>query len=93
MSYVSQNGTVLPCALDTCPITFASIPYFPTFAGNLAYLIVFAIICVAQVILGIYFRTWSFLIAMFLGLVAEIIGYAARLEDRVDPFNQQWFIM
>ena len=30
---------------------------------------------------------------MLLGLVAEIVGYAARLEDRVDPFNQQWFIM
>ena len=30
---------------------------------------------------------------MLLGLVTEIVGYAARLEDRVDPFNQQWFIM
>lgn len=93
MSYVDQNGTVLPCTLDSCPISYASIKYFPTFAGNLTYLVIFSVICILQVTLGVYFRTWSFGVAMFLGLVAEIVGYAARLQDRADPFNKQWFIM
>lgn len=69
------------------------IKYLPTFAGNLTYLVIFAAILVAQIGLGLVFRTWSFLAGMEAGLLLEVLGYIARILDRQDPFNMNWFLM
>ncbi|KAF4761369.1 hypothetical protein N7455_012618 [Penicillium solitum] len=74
------------CTLAICPITEAHVEYVPSLAGNAFYLAVFAVLLVAQVVLGIRYRTWGYLGGLFGGLVLEIIGYAGRLQMHYNPF-------
>ncbi|CAI7601598.1 unnamed protein product [Penicillium viridicatum] len=74
------------CTLATCPLTDAYVEYLPSLAGNAFYLAVFAVLLVAQVVLGIRYRTWGYLGGLFGGLVLEIIGYAGRLQIHYNPF-------
>ena len=75
------------CTLDICPLSEAYVEYVPSLAGNAFYLGVFAVLLVAQVVLGIRYRTWSYLAGLFGGLVLEIIGYAGRLQMHYNPFR------
>ncbi|PYI11623.1 RTA1-domain-containing protein [Aspergillus sclerotiicarbonarius CBS 121057] len=75
------------CTLDICPLSEAYVYYVPSLAGNAFYLAVFAALLIAQVGLGIRYRTWGYLIGLFGGLVLEIIGYAGRLQMHYNPFR------
>ena len=83
----------VPCTLQTCPLSCAQVPFLPTFAGNLTYAVLMGILLFAHLGLGIWYRTWGFLIGMISGLVLEIIGYAGRLMLHSDPFNFNNFLM
>ncbi|CAI7661537.1 uncharacterized protein N7487_010811 [Penicillium crustosum] len=74
------------CTLAICPLSEAHVEYVPSLAGNAFYLAVFAVLLVAQVVLGIRYRTWGYLGGLFGGLVLEIIGYAGRLQMHYNPF-------
>ena len=90
------NGTYIDpdfCTVQICPLTYAQLNYVPTFAGNLAYLIIFAVLLAAQLLLGVRYRTWGFLVGMVCGLLLEIIGYAGRVLLHDDVFNFNWFVM
>jgi hypothetical protein len=43
--------------------------------------------------LGIKNKVWGYMTAMTLGLVLEIIGYAARVMLHNSPFNNNDFLM
>lgn len=48
----SLNGILVPlddCQMGVCALEYAYIEYVPTFGGNLAYFIIFALLLVAQV--------------------------------------------
>lgn len=42
---------------------------------------------IANAFLGTWKRTWTYLIAMFFGCLAQIIGYAGRIIMHDNPFN------
>lgn len=75
------------CTLGTCPLSEAEIGYQPSLGGNVFYLVLFALMLVAQLVLGIRQRTWSFLVGMVGGLLLEIVGYVGRLQLHADPFS------
>ena len=90
------NGTWIPrtdCTNELCPLTYGELEYIPTLGGNLAYLIIFAALLVAQTGLGIYYKTWTFLVGAFCGLLLEIVGYAARVALHANDFNFNAFVM
>lgn len=90
------NGTLIDpndCTVQICPLTYANLNYVPTFAGNLAYLIIFAILLAIQIVLGVRYKTWGFLVGMVCGLLLEIIGYAGRVLLHDDIFNFNYFVM
>ncbi|KID59619.1 RTA-like protein, partial [Metarhizium hybridum] len=92
----SLDGTIIPyfrCNVDTCSLSYAQVQYQPSESGNLAYLIIFAVLLLAQSVLGIIYRTWGFSIAMVLGLVLEVIGYVGRLQMHNDPFKMNPFLI
>ncbi|KAK8912577.1 Sphingoid long-chain base transporter RSB1 [Metarhizium anisopliae] len=92
----SLDGTIIPyfrCNVDTCSLSYAQVQYQPSESGNLAYLIIFAVLLLAQSVLGIIYRTWGFSIAMVLGLVLEVIGYVGRLQMHNDPFKMDPFLI
>ncbi|KAK4865527.1 hypothetical protein LT330_009315 [Penicillium expansum] len=74
------------CTLAICPLSEAHVEYVPSLAGNAFYLALFAVLLVAQLVLGIRYRTWGYLGGLFGGIVLEIIGYAGRVQMHYNPF-------
>ncbi|RHZ58029.1 hypothetical protein CDV55_100580 [Aspergillus turcosus] len=74
------------CTLDTCPLSLANFNYVPNLAGNLLYLALFGTMLVANLGLGIYYRTWGCLVGMIGGLALEVIGYVGRVQLHYNPF-------
>ncbi|GFF26073.1 sphingoid long-chain base transporter RSB1 [Aspergillus lentulus] len=74
------------CTLDTCPLSLANFNYVPNLAGNLLYLVLFGTMLVANLGLGIYYRTWGYLVGMIGGLALEVIGYVGRVQLHYNPF-------
>lgn len=66
--------------------------YQPNFAGNIILLTAFGILLCAQTFIGIKRKTWSFFVAVAMGLVLEIVGYTARTSLHSDPFSFDAFV-
>lgn len=90
------NGTLIrgdDCTLEICSLEYATIQYQPNLAGNILFIAIFALCLVVQIPLGWRYRTWGFFVAMFGGLILEIVGYVGRVQMHYDPFNFNNFIM
>lgn len=86
------NDTDL-CTLSTCPLDLAEVDYIPSLPGNAFYLALFALALAFQCGLGIYYKTWTYLIAMVFGLAGEIVGYIGRIQMHYNPFPESSFLM
>jgi hypothetical protein len=67
------------CSLSTCSIIQAQYTYDPSLSGNAIFASFFGLLLLIQLILGFYYRTIGFTIAMFCGLLLEITGYIGRV--------------
>lgn len=81
------------CTVATCPLTCAQIRYLPTLGGNAVYAAGFGLLLIAQIGLGIKYKTWGFMVGMIFGLVLEVVGYAGRIMLHDNPFDFNNFIM
>lgn len=81
------------CTLETCPMSCAQVDYLPTLAGNAIYATAFGLLLIAQLGLGIRYKTWGFMVGMVFGLFLEIVGYAGRIMLHNNPFEFNNFIM
>lgn len=81
------------CTLETCSITQAQLTYDPSLAGNVFFAALFALLLSIQIILGAYYRTWTFTIGLVGGLILEICGYIGRIQMHYNPFIQSPFFM
>lgn len=82
------------CTYQTCCISEqGQIGYLPTIPGNAVYAGCFAILLLAQLFLGIKYKTWSFVTWMFFGIVGELIGYVARIWLHINVFSFNAFLM
>ena len=91
MSNSTQTG--VPCTLDTCPLSDGIITYQPNIAGNALFLSIFGVLFLVQLRLGIRHKTWTYMVAMLLGLTSEGVGYIGRLQLHNDPFNFNYFLV
>jgi hypothetical protein len=82
----------VPCTLETCPLDWALVRYLPSVSGNALYMALFVPMFVVQIICGVRYRTWSYLVGMSGGLLLEIIGYGGRLLLHSNPFNFSAFL-
>lgn len=92
----ANNGSYINpdyCTNKICPLVYGELRYVPSFAGNLAYLLIFAACLLAQVVLGLLFRTWGFLFGMLFGCLLEIAGYVGRLLLHSNDFDFNYFVM
>jgi hypothetical protein len=81
------------CTLSTCSLSNAEIYYLPSLGGNGFYIGIFSLALVSQIIFGLWYRTWGFMVGLFCGLVLEIVGYAARVQMHYNPFPKGPFVM
>lgn len=81
------------CTLSTCPLTDAYLDYQPNVPANAFFVGLFGLITGVQLILGIRYRTWTYMIPMLCGLILEVLGYVGRIMLHNDPFNFNNFLL
>ncbi|KAK9240692.1 RTA1 like protein-domain-containing protein [Lipomyces kononenkoae] len=81
------------CTLSTCDLTLAHFTYVPNLGGNAFFAALFGVCGLAQIPLGIRYRTWGFVIAAIFGLAGEVIGYAGRIMMNQNPFSKTNFLI
>ncbi|KAK9318379.1 RTA1 like protein-domain-containing protein [Lipomyces starkeyi] len=81
------------CTLSTCDLTLAHFTYRPSMGGNAFLAAIFGVCCLAQVFLGLRYKTWGFLIGAVCGMILEIIGYVGRIMMNQDPFSKNDFLI
>ncbi|KAJ8103397.1 RTA1 like protein-domain-containing protein [Lipomyces tetrasporus] len=81
------------CTLQTCTLAQAHYTYLPSLGGNAFYAGWFGLLIVLQIVLVIRYRIWGYFVAMFGGLVLEILGYVARIQMHFNPFTKSPYSM
>ena len=81
------------CNPQICPLDYAYIRYQPNLGGNSFYVALFGALLIAQVFLGVRYKTWSFMFALCAGLILEVVGYVGRILMHFDPFSDNNFLM
>lgn len=80
------------CTLSTCDITTSIYEYRPSIAASAVFITIFGISLVVHIYQGIRWRSWFFSSAMFMGCVAEMIGYGGRIIMWKNPFSFSGFL-
>ncbi|KAE9989480.1 hypothetical protein EG327_002636 [Venturia inaequalis] len=90
---MDANGSPLECLSvgPGCPVQRSLYGYYPSLPANAFFLAFFAICMISNIILGTWKRTWTYLVAMFFGCLAQVIGYAGRIIMNDNPFNMVGF--
>lgn len=81
------------CTIAACPIELSVYGYRPTLVGSVALIVLYGLCLAVQVVLGIRYKTWGYMTAMVLGCVDEMVGYAARIMMRQNPWGETGFLM
>ena len=91
--YYTSGGPGSNCTVDACPIELSVYGYRPTLPGSATLIALYALCMFIQMGLGIRYKTWGFMVAMVLGCLGEIIGYAGRIMLNLNPWGQAGFII
>lgn len=91
--YYSFGAPGTNCTLAACPVELSVYGYRPTLVGSVALIVLYSLCLAAQVVLGFRYKTWGFMTAMVLGCIDEILGYAARIVMRQNPWGETGFLM
>jgi hypothetical protein len=80
------------CTLQTCPITRGQPTYDPSFGGNVFFASLFGLLLTIQLLLGIYYRTWTYSIGLVCGVTLELCGNIGRIQMHFNPLiNSPFF--
>ncbi|KAL8937646.1 MAG: hypothetical protein Q9211_003580 [Gyalolechia sp. 1 TL-2023] len=78
---------------DYCVVEATIYGYRPNLGANIFLLVIFAVFGVIQMVQGLRWRTWTFMIAMALGSLTEVIGYIGRILLNDNPWSGIGFNM
>jgi hypothetical protein len=74
-----------------CPVKATTYGYYPNFGGNVFFTVFFGVLGALQIGYGIYFRTWTFMVALGAGALMEMAGYVGRVLMNSNPWNESAF--
>ena len=77
--------------IDGCHLSDTIYGYYPNLGANAFFCALFGICCIANVILGIKYRTWTYMIAVGVGCFGECVGYVGRIMLHNNPFDGNGF--
>jgi hypothetical protein len=76
-----------------CPVSATLYGYYPNLGANAFFAALFAVLFIAQLVIGTYTRTWTFMIAVGIGTFGEMAGYIGRLIMHQNPWSDPGFEM
>jgi len=85
---VDWNGMQVKCTIEG-----TLYGYYPSLGANGFFAAFFALCFVAQFILGIRYKTWTYMIALCLGCMGEAVGYGGRIMMNNDPIGRTGFMI
>lgn len=62
-----------------CTIEGTLYGYYPSLGANAFFAAFFALCFIVQLVLGIRYKTWTYMIALCLGCAGEAVGYGGRI--------------
>lgn len=74
-----------------CPVEGSLYGYYPSIGANGFFAGYFGLCLLIQLILGVRYKTWTYLIALGLGCLGELIGYIGRIMLYNNPFDSIGF--
>ncbi|KAG8532497.1 uncharacterized protein KY384_002374 [Bacidia gigantensis] len=74
-----------------CPVEATIYGYYPNLGANAFFLALFAACLVAHTYLGLRYKTWTYLIALWFGCLGEALGYAGRIILHHNPWDGNGF--
>jgi hypothetical protein len=76
-----------------CPVSGTLYGYYPNLGANAFFAALFAVLLIAQLVIGTLTRTWTFMLAVGLGVFGEMVGYIGRLIMHQNPWSTPGFEM
>ncbi|KAF2279763.1 RTA1-domain-containing protein [Westerdykella ornata] len=74
-----------------CPVEGTLYGYAPSIGANATFAAIFFICLIIHLILGIRYKTWTFMIALGFGCLGEGIGYIGRILLWNNPYDELGF--
>jgi hypothetical protein len=74
-----------------CPVAATLYGYYPNLGANAFLAAVFALLLIAQLVIGTWKRTWTFMLAVSIGVFGELAGYIGRLIMHKNPWSKAGF--
>ncbi|KAI9832696.1 MAG: hypothetical protein M1838_005634 [Thelocarpon superellum] len=81
------------CTLALCDPSESIYGYRPSLGANTTFLVLFGIAMILQIIQGVRWRTWPYMITMVCGSIVEILGYGGRIMLWQNPFTFPGFLL
>ncbi|KAH6629091.1 RTA1 like protein-domain-containing protein [Boeremia exigua] len=75
-----------------CTIEGTLYGYAPSLGANAFFAAFFGLCLIVQLVQGIRYKTWTYMIALCLGCIGEGVGYAGRVIMYNDPFADAGFM-
>jgi hypothetical protein len=76
---------------DLCPVEGTIYGYTPSLPANAFFAGFFGIAMILHIIYGVRYKTWTYMIAIGLGCLAECGGYVGRVLMHNNPWNDMAF--
>lgn len=76
-----------------CPVSGTLYGYYPNLGANAFFAAFFGLLLIAQLVIGTWTRTWTFMLAVGLGIFGEMTGYIGRLIMHQNPWSDAGFEM
>ena len=73
------------------PVEGSLYGYAPSIGANSFFVAVFGLCLIAQLVLGIRYKTWSFMVTLSLGCLGEAVGYIGRIMLHNNAFDSIGF--
>lgn len=74
-----------------CPVEASIYGYRPSMPVNGFFLVLFALCGIANIYLGIRYKTWAYMAALGLACFTMTLGYAGRILMSINPFDVAGF--
>jgi RTA1 like protein len=74
-----------------CPVEHSIYGYYPNLAANVFFSSFFGLFMIINLVFGTRYRSWTFLVAMFLACTTECLGYVGRILLHDNPFSNAGF--
>ncbi|KAF7587444.1 hypothetical protein BBP40_007215 [Aspergillus hancockii] len=70
-----------------CPVEATTYGYYPNYGGNIFFAVFYGVCGLFQLSFGIYFRSWTLMVALTVGTLLEMAGYIGRVLMNKNPWD------